>query len=136
MTINPVSTGSTLYDHLKQIRQTDLQKLAGDISTRNDHMTQMMKDLESGDVDGAKQELAAVRDAQKSIKADRAQLTDLRNNVQNLRTDLAQRNQDIQDFKTAVQNHDWSGAKQAFEAVLKMRGEIRGDVRQIRGDGS
>src|ERR1041385_2702 len=85
--INPISSGTTMYDQVKQLRQSDLQQLAGDISTRNDHMTQMMKDVENGDLDGAKQELSAVRDAQATIKADRSQIKDLRSNVQDLHTD-------------------------------------------------
>ncbi|MBZ5722683.1 MAG: hypothetical protein LAO03_20275 [Acidobacteriia bacterium] len=134
MTINSLST-SNLHNHLNQLRQTDLKQLAGDISIRNDHIAQMQKDMESGDVAGATQEKAAALDAQKNVLADRAQLTDLRNNVHELRADFVERSQDLKDLRTAIRNNDKSAAKQAFEALGKIQTEIRGDVKQIRDGG-
>jgi hypothetical protein len=134
MTIQSLST-SNLHDHLNQLRQTDLKQLASDIGTRNDHITQMQKDLQDGDVAGAKQERAAALDSQKSVLADRAQLTGLRNNVHDLRADFVQRSQDLKDLQTAIQNNDKSAAKQALEAIGKIQTEIRGDVKQIRDAG-
>ncbi len=132
--INAVSIAN-LKDHLAQNIKSDVQQLRSDTKDRMDHLAQMRADITAGDLDGAKTEMLAAREAQKSVVADHVTLTSLHQGIQTLHTDFVQRNQDLQDLKDAIQSGDKDAAKAAFKAVGQDTASIYQEVKSIR-DGS
>ena len=131
MMINGYST-STIQDHMMRQTQADKSQLQGDIGVRNDHINQMMQDLKDGDMDGAKTEMLAARDAQLQVKSDRANLEQRHQDMQQLMSDFKARRQDIADFKDAMKSGDLEAAKQAFQAIGDMQQQIRTDMQALR----
>lgn len=130
--INPLSSNN-LKQHVNQQQQDYLTQLRGDIGTRDGHLVQLAKDIEAGDTEGAKTELAAAKDAQKSVLSDQKTLNDFHTNVAQLKSDDIQRHQDVTDLKTALKDRNFEAAKTAIAALRDDQTQIQADVNIIRG---
>jgi hypothetical protein len=131
MTTNLLSF-SNLQDHMTQLMGSNTKQLQADIGIRDSHFAEMQKDLKNGDMEGAKAELAAARDAQKSVAADRTVLRDLRTSIQGVRDELQQRTQYMDDMRTALANGDLAAAKLAFQAANHLATQIFADIGKIK----
>ena len=130
--INPLSSNN-LKQHVNQQQQDYLTQLRGDIGNRDGHLAQLAKDIEAGDTEGAKTELAAAKDAQKSVLSDQKTLNDFHTNVAQLKSADIQRHQDVTDLKTALKDRNFEAAKTAIAALRDDQIQIRADVNIIRG---
>jgi DNA repair exonuclease SbcCD ATPase subunit len=129
--INAVSIDN-LKGHLAQMMKSDVQQLRSDTKDRIDHFAQMRSDIQSGDLEGARTELLAARDAQKSVVADHSALTSLHQDIHMLHQDFVQRNQDLQSLKNAINSGDKEAAQAAFNAVGQDTSAIFSEVKSIR----
>jgi septal ring factor EnvC (AmiA/AmiB activator) len=132
--INAVSIDN-LKDHLALMMKSDVQQLRSDTKDRMGHLAQMRSNIQSGDLEGAKTELLAAREAQKNVAADHKMLTGLHQSIQTLHQDFVQRNQDLQGLKDALRSGDKEAAKAAFKAIAQDTAAIFSEVKAIR-DGS
>ena len=133
--INAVSIHN-LKDHLALMMRDDVQQLRADTKDRMNHLAQMRSDIQSGDLDGAKSELLAAREAQKNVLADHRTLTGLHQSIQTLHQDFVQRNQDLQNLKDALRTGDKDAAKSAFQAIGQDTSAIFREVKAIRDSGA
>jgi hypothetical protein len=129
--INAVSIDN-LKDHLALMMKNDVQQLRSDTKDRMSHLTQMRSDIQSGDLNGAKTELLAAREAQKNVVADHQTLTGLHQSIQTLHQDFVQRNHDLQELKDALRTGDKEAAKAAFHAIGQDTSAIFAEVKAIR----
>ncbi len=121
-----------LREQFGQYRQADAAQTKLDFLTRNSATAEMQKDLEAGDLDGAKAAKDAAVQAQQSLVTDRANQSDLRQDLQEVHNHFRLRHDDLFHMKIALQNGDLSGAKQALDALGKVQADIRSDVQHIR----